>query len=88
MRAVEKFTIGYVMDKETGNTGGLGGVFGLFYAIGYALPFPEAQPYQPSPLYGALMSANRAIQDGFKASPDFKRVIQGVLTTVGARKDI
>ena len=39
---VAKFTIGYVLDKETGNTGGLGGVFGLFYAIGYALPFPEA----------------------------------------------
>ena len=27
---VTKFTIGYVLDKETGNTGGLGGVFGLF----------------------------------------------------------
>jgi hypothetical protein len=60
---VAKFTIGYVLDKETGNTGGLGGVFGLFYAIGYALPFPEAQPYSPSPLYGALMGANRFIQD-------------------------
>ena len=85
---VKKFTIGYVMDKETGNTGGLGGVFGLFYAIGYALPFPEAQPYKPSPLYGALMSANRAIQDGFKANPSFKSFTQGVLTTVGARKDM
>ena len=29
---VTKFTIGYVLDKETGNTGGLGGVFGLFCA--------------------------------------------------------
>lgn len=29
---MQKFTIGYVLDKETGNTGGLGGVFGLFYA--------------------------------------------------------
>ena len=82
---VEKFTIGYVLDKETGNTGGLGGVFGLFYAIGYALPFREAQPYSPSPLYGALMSANRAIQDGFKANPGFKSAMQQVLTTVGKR---
>merc|ERR1719261_2382482 len=85
---VTKFTIGYVLDKETGNTGGLGGVFGLFYAIGYALPFPEAQPYSPSPLYGALMSANRAIQYGFKSNPGFKKLTQGVLTTVGARKDM
>jgi len=85
---VAKFTIGYVLDKETGNTGGLGGVFGLFYAIGYALPFPEAQPYSPSPLYGALMSANRAIQDGFKANPSFKQLTQSVLTTIGARKDM
>ena len=82
---VEKFTIGYVLDKETGNTGGLGGVFGLFYAIGYALPFREAQPYSPSPLYGALMSVNRAIQDGFKANPGFKSAMQQVLTTVGKR---
>ncbi len=73
------------MDKETGNTGGLGGVFGLFYAIGYALPFPEAQPYEPSPLYGALMSANRLIQDGFKANPGFKSAVQGILTTMGKR---
>ena len=85
---VQKFTIGYVMDKETGNTGGLGGVFGLFYAIGYALPFPEAQPYSPSPLYGTLMSANRAIQDGFKNNPGFKSLTQNVLTTIGARKDV
>ena len=25
----------YVTDKNIGNTGGLGGVFGIFYAIGY-----------------------------------------------------
>jgi len=84
---VTKFTIGYVLDKETGNTGGLGGVFGLFYAIGYALPFPEAQPYSPSPLYGSLMKANRFIQDAFKASPQFKSLTQTILTTVGKRRD-
>jgi len=84
---VTKFTIGYVLDKETGNTGGLGGVFGLFYAIGYALPFPESQPYKPSLLYGSLMSANRLIQDGFKKNPAFKRATQAVLTTVGKRPD-
>ena len=64
-----------------------GTLFGLFYAIGYALPFPEAQPYKPSPLYGALMGANRFIQDQFKANPSFKSATQTVLTTLGKRPD-
>eukprot|EP00471_Norrisiella_sphaerica_P004296 CAMPEP_0184479038 /NCGR_PEP_ID=MMETSP0113_2-20130426/899_1 /TAXON_ID=91329 /ORGANISM="Norrisiella sphaerica, Strain BC52" /LENGTH=264 /DNA_ID=CAMNT_0026857021 /DNA_START=95 /DNA_END=886 /DNA_ORIENTATION=+ len=38
-------TVGYVMDRSVGNTGGLGGVFGYLYAIGKPLPFPEAQPW-------------------------------------------
>merc|ERR1712028_287714 len=58
---ITKFTIGYVLDKETGNTGGLGGVFGLFYAIGRGLPFPEAQPWKASPIYGAGMGFNKQI---------------------------
>ena len=51
---VTKYTIGYVMDKEVGNTGGLGGAYGIFYAIGYGLPFPEGQPWTPSPGYFLL----------------------------------
>ena len=46
-----QLTVGYVMDKQIGNTGGLGGVFGILYAIGYGLPFPEAQPWQKSIQY-------------------------------------
>lgn len=42
---LQKFTGGYVVDKNMGNTGGLGGIFGIMYAIGHPLPFPEAQPY-------------------------------------------
>lgn len=80
---ITKLTIGYVLDKETGNTGGLGGVFGLLHGIGYGLPFPEAQPYKPSPIYGSLMQGNRIIQDFFKANPDAKNAIQGFLTQVG-----
>ena len=34
-----QLTVGYVMDRQLGNTGGLGGVFGILYAIGYGLPF-------------------------------------------------
>lgn len=43
-----KYTIGYVMDRDVGNTGGLGGIYGLLYGAGVALPFPEAQPWEPS----------------------------------------
>ena len=48
---VTKYTIGYVMDRDVGNTGGLGGLYGLLYAIGKPLPFPEAQPWQISKRY-------------------------------------
>eukprot|EP00931_Biecheleriopsis_adriatica_P060354 TRINITY_DN36239_c0_g1_i1.p1 TRINITY_DN36239_c0_g1~~TRINITY_DN36239_c0_g1_i1.p1 ORF type:complete len:326 (+),score=36.31 TRINITY_DN36239_c0_g1_i1:69-1046(+) len=51
---ISKMTIGYVMDKELGTTGGLGGIFGILYGIGYGLPFPEAQPWRPSPIYRLL----------------------------------
>lgn len=48
---VIKYTIGHVMERSLGNTGGLGGIFGPAYAIGKALPFPEARPYRPSKRY-------------------------------------
>jgi hypothetical protein len=40
------------MDREVGNTGGLGGVYGILYGIyPNLLLFPEAQPWSPSPQY-------------------------------------
>ncbi len=45
---VIKYTGGYVTDKDIGNTGGMGGLFGLLYAIGKPFPFPEAKPYTRS----------------------------------------
>lgn len=48
---VTKYTIGVVMDRQVGNTGGLGGLYGILYAIGKPLPFPEAQPWQMSKRY-------------------------------------
>eukprot|EP00429_Kryptoperidinium_foliaceum_P006143 CAMPEP_0176018008 /NCGR_PEP_ID=MMETSP0120_2-20121206/8656_1 /TAXON_ID=160619 /ORGANISM="Kryptoperidinium foliaceum, Strain CCMP 1326" /LENGTH=216 /DNA_ID=CAMNT_0017351045 /DNA_START=62 /DNA_END=712 /DNA_ORIENTATION=- len=38
----------YTVDRQYGNTGGLGGAFGYFYGVGKPLPFPEAKPYKPS----------------------------------------
>lgn len=52
---VVKYTIGHVMERSIGNTGGLGGIFGPAYAIGKPLPFPEANPWKPSKRYRALM---------------------------------
>lgn len=45
---VIEVTVGYVQDRRIGNQGGLGGVFGMFYAVGRGLPFPEAQPWKMS----------------------------------------
>ena len=45
---VRELTVGYVIDKRQGNTGGLGGAFGYFYGVGKPLPFPEAKPFKPS----------------------------------------
>jgi len=48
---VIKYTIGYIMDRDVGNTGGLGGLYGVLYAIGKPLPFPEANPWSMSKRY-------------------------------------
>ena len=53
---VVKYTIGHVMERSIGNTGGLGGIFGPAYAIGKPLPFPEAKPWKPSKRYRLLQT--------------------------------
>jgi hypothetical protein len=53
------------MERSLGNTGGLGGIFGPAYAIGKALPFPEAQPYQPSKRYQMIQLIGR-VSNSFK----------------------
>jgi len=46
---VFKLTGGYPIDRTIGNAGGLGGVFGIIYAIGGSLPFgAEGKPWKPS----------------------------------------
>lgn len=51
---IKKYTIGYVADRTIGNTGGLGGLYGILYAIGRPLPFPEALPWRMSLPYKAF----------------------------------
>jgi len=58
---VIKYTIGHVMERSIGNTGGLGGVFGPAYAIGKPLPFPEANPWKPSKRYALLQQVGRLL---------------------------
>jgi hypothetical protein len=42
-------TAGYILDKEEGNTNGLGGVFGIFEAIGTPLPWWETRAVSELP---------------------------------------
>lgn len=53
-------TVGYVMDRRIGNTGGLGGLFGPLYAVGHGLPFPEGKPWTPSLRLQALERVQKA----------------------------
>merc|ERR1712032_332092 len=45
---VDEYTIGYVMNRRVGNTGGLGGIYGILWAVGKPFPFPEANPHKQS----------------------------------------
>jgi hypothetical protein len=49
----------YTVDRNQGNTGGLGGAFAFFYGVGKPLPFPEGKPYKPSLRYGLLQKFGR-----------------------------
>lgn len=59
---VNQYTIGYVMDRRIGNTGGLGGIYGILYAIGKALPFPEANPWKASFRYKVFQKVGSFLQ--------------------------
>lgn len=58
---VIKYTIGHVMERSIGNTGGLGGIFGPAYAIGKPLPFPEARPWKPSKRYRVVQMLGQLV---------------------------
>lgn len=59
---VTLFNVGNVIDRTVGNTGGLGGAFGFFYATGQPLPFPECQPFEPSFQMKALTVVQKALK--------------------------
>jgi hypothetical protein len=66
---VTHLTAGYILDRAEGNTGGLGGVFGILYAIGKPLPFPEAKPWKKSwqyKFFGFLGSFMQKLSGMFK----------------------
>jgi hypothetical protein len=52
----------YTVDRQYGNTGGLGGAFGFFYGVGKPLPFPEAKPFKPSFRYRMLQKVGGFLQ--------------------------
>eukprot|EP00929_Paragymnodinium_shiwhaense_P011011 TRINITY_DN11620_c0_g1_i4.p1 TRINITY_DN11620_c0_g1~~TRINITY_DN11620_c0_g1_i4.p1 ORF type:complete len:282 (+),score=39.77 TRINITY_DN11620_c0_g1_i4:58-903(+) len=50
-------TAGYVMDRRVGNTNGLGAVYAVFRSMGFPLPYPEGQPWTPSPQFRLFLEA-------------------------------
>lgn len=46
----------YTVDRNQGNTGGLGGAFGFMYGVGKPLPIPECQPYKRSKRFRLLVA--------------------------------
>lgn len=59
---ITRYTIGYVVDRNVGNTGGLGGLYGILYAMGSPLPFPEAQPWKKSWQYDIFQKLGALLQ--------------------------
>jgi hypothetical protein len=59
---ISKYTIGYVVDRTVGNTGGLGGLYGILYALGRPLPFPEANPWKKSIQYDLFQKIGGLLQ--------------------------
>ena len=59
---ITKYTIGYVVDRTVGNTGGLGGLYGILYALGRPLPFPEANPWKKSVQYDLFQKIGGILQ--------------------------
>lgn len=58
---IQEMTVGYAVDRRQGDTGGLGGMFGLFYANGSSLPFPEGKPYKLSKRYRLFQMVGNAL---------------------------
>ena len=46
-----------------GNTGGMGGFFGVLWRIGKGFPISEAQPYKPSWSYWLFVEVPRVVSD-------------------------
>jgi len=70
-----KFTGGYPVDRTVGNTGGLGGLFGILHALGNTLPFPEGQPWKGSLKWEAYAKHFPSIMKVWKAKPDSVPII-------------
>jgi len=59
---ISRYTIGYVIDRTVGNTGGMGGLYGILYALGRPLPFPEANPWRKSFQYDLFQKIGGILQ--------------------------
>jgi len=58
---IQELTVGYSIDRRQGDTGGVGGMFGLFLGVGQGLPFREGQPIKPSLRFRLFTKVGNAV---------------------------
>ena len=71
-----RVSAGYILDKEQGNTKGLGGIYGIFEAIGSPLPWWESRAVSelPSLIKNSLFSSSTPKVKAVKATPSLASV--------------
>jgi hypothetical protein len=60
----------YTVDRQYGNTGGLGGALGFFYGVGKPLPIREGRPFKPSFNFRMLTSFGKVVKKFSKKKSD------------------
>lgn len=83
-----RVSAGYILDKEQGNTKGLGGIYGIFEAIGSPLPWWESRAVSELPglIKNSLLSSSSSPSTpkvkAVKATPSLASVKSKVLAEV------
>lgn len=65
---VRKFNMGTPIDRTSGNSGGLGGLFAFMWFVGKPLPIPECRPYEKSVPFKILSQVGTFLSQAARAA--------------------